>query len=44
MSERVAVEDNVFEKVVYQLGRRIVVALYLVAYHLNLLVNLRLRV
>ena len=44
MPERMPLEDNVLKKVVYQFGRRVVVALYLVAYHFNLLVNLSLRI
>ena len=39
-----AFEENILEFIVYQFGGRVVVALYLVADDLNLLVNLCLRV
>ena len=37
-------ENYTLELVIYQFGGRIVVTLYLVTYHLNLLVYLRLRI
>ena len=42
--ERMTAEDGVLEEVVDELGRRVVVALYLVDNHLHLLVYLRLRI
>ena len=44
MSERMTAENGVLEEVVHEFGRRVVVALYLVYYHLHLLVYLRLRI
>lgn len=44
VAERVACEESAVELVVYELGRRVVVALNLVAYHLDFLLHLLLRV
>ena len=44
MPERVSAEYGILEFIEYQFCRRVVVALNLVAYHLNLLVYLRLRI
>ena len=44
MAQRMAVEEDVFKLVEDELGGRVVVAIYLVADHLHLLVDLRLRI
>ena len=44
VTQRMPLVYSVFEQIVYQFGRRIVVTFNLVDYHLNLLVNLRLRI
>ena len=44
MAKGMSAKDNIFKFVVDKFRRRVVVTLYLITNHLNLLVNLRLRI
>ena len=44
MPQRRTLEEDILELIVNQFGRRIVIALYLIADHLHLLIYLRLRI
>ena len=44
MPQRRTLEEDILELIIYQFGRRIIIALYLIADHLHLLIYFRLRI